>query len=67
MTSLFEPPINVLERLILNNTMWEVKVQYSNAHLKKHTAAEATIHQFTDITAPEIWCPLFNNNVVDEE
>ena len=67
MTSLFEPPINTLERLILNNAMWDAKVYWSPTHFKKHTAAEVHMHRRTAQFAPEIWSPLFNNNVVGEE
>ena len=66
MWSLFDEPTNNLERLILNNNMWEWRVISSNAHLKKHDAAGATMHQFTDINTPEVWSPVFTDTVLDD-
>jgi len=67
MTSLFKEPTNALERLVLNNAMWETKVYFSPTYFKKHTAAEVHMHRRTAQFQPEVESPLFNNNVVDEE
>jgi hypothetical protein len=57
MTSIFRSPRNALERLIIDNTIFELEAMWQPTFYKKHTAAEVHMHRRTLQMQPEVWIP----------
>ena len=67
MNNLFRKPTNALESLIINAEMWEIETMYVPTYFSKHSAKDVHMHRRTRQYTPEVWSPVFNQNVVDEE